>query len=193
MKLAPLALLQTVIQDKNDIQIEDFTKMTHDNSESVMASMVHRDVLSGLLIDEINSGNILENASDLVRFYEDEFGLKDNYLSRSLGKLASLKLIKREKINQITPLNGFRSDETLVMAYASFARESELPESIFEAIKLGGDTDSIASIVATMGLFKTGSAELPEDSKRLNKRKYLVDTGIRFGRFINDISNQEGV
>jgi ADP-ribosylglycohydrolase len=59
------------------------------------------------------------------------------------------------------------------MAYGSFLLEDQFPQSVFRAVELGGDSDSIGSIVATMSAFLHGEPRFPEDYRKVFARERL--------------------
>jgi ADP-ribosylglycohydrolase len=178
MKLAPLALWQTLRSDQNeDEQVEQLTRMTHRNDLSVVTSLIHRDILRGLYGGDMQPGEVIQAATDLARKHEETYrgaGLKT---SKLLGQLASRKQPTIDEILEIAPGGGFQSSETLVMAYGAFARVPSYPDNVYEAISYGGDTDSIASIVAGMSVMHTGEVTAPHDVELLHDIDRLRATG----------------
>jgi ADP-ribosylglycohydrolase len=177
MKLAPLALWQTLNPSQNDDeQIEQLTRMTHANDLSVVNALVHRDILRHLYKGLVKTHEIAELAAIYAGKYELEYRNAGNKTSTLLGKLALLHKPTPEDILEIAP-RGFQSSETLVMAYGAYSREPEFPECVFETISLGGDTDSIASIVGAMAVLQAREVNMPSDVDKLDDLARLRRVG----------------
>jgi ADP-ribosylglycohydrolase len=63
------------------------------------------------------------------------------------------------------------------MAYGAFSRQSHFPSCVYEAVSYGGDTDSIASIVAAMSVISSGEMERPHDLDVLEEKERLRTVG----------------
>lgn len=172
MKLAPLAYWQHVqgmVKSRAAKDITELTRMTHRAPEATVASLAHPDVLKGLMRLGINIEPeieaVIEQAAHNAVMYEQKLTV-DAITSVFLGNLVDV--VKRgdltpETIVALAPGGGFYAPETLVMAYGSFLRENTFPYSAYRAVELGGDTDSIASIVASMSVCVYGDVEIPHD------------------------------
>jgi ADP-ribosyl-[dinitrogen reductase] hydrolase len=173
MKMAPLVFWQ-VAQNINEQEAEDqiiaITKTTHNNPVAITASLTHKKILEYLLLEsDFDKKHFIENASRIAKTYEGRFGA-NSVLSKGLEKLH--KNFGHGECNEdiiisLTPKHGFYAPETLIMAYGSFLSENIFPESAFRAIELGGDTDSIGSIVSTMSLFLNENTLLPADYEKI--------------------------
>ena len=168
MKMAPLVLWQ-IGQNTPDEQrwqeYDQLTTMTHDSDTARVCSRVHGDVLK-YLFDQGHEG-LAEYIQDRVSFHEKEFATtKDT--SRSLVFLAKTQNFDQTTILESTDGKGFWVPQTLAMAYATYIENApNFHKTVFEAVNLGGDTDSNASIVATMVTFSSHGVDLPKDSDRL--------------------------
>ena len=183
MKMAPLVLWQLgdhLEASEAEQQLIELTEMTHGAPEAKVATLVHRAYL-GQLVAGVAADTALVRAHDTALEIEEYYKV-DRAVSRALGRLVFgdfLDMPDREKILAAAPKGGFYAPETLVMAYGSFVLENALPDSVFRAVELGGDSDSTGSIVAAMNVFAgngSGSviADLPDydkifDVKRLEK------------------------
>jgi ADP-ribosyl-[dinitrogen reductase] hydrolase len=178
MKIAPLALWQCLKPTEYDFyQVEQLAKMTHANALSVVTALVHRDIIRSIFREEVQSSDVANLAEGFARQYEQEYKKAGVKTSQLLGRLASLEDISIEAILEVAPGGGFQSSETLVMAYGAFMRSATYPASVIEAVNLGGDTDSIGSIVAAMSLIGDPSAQHPEDIHLLQDRQHLSKVG----------------
>jgi ADP-ribosyl-[dinitrogen reductase] hydrolase len=178
MKLAPLALWQALHPSNRDNEhIEQLATMTHANHLSVVTALVHRDVLRGLFFEHINSEQIAEAATSAALSYEKEYKQTGNKTSKLLGKLALLPGSTIDRVIDLKSSSGFHSPETLVMAYAAFARKPDFPGSVYEAVSYGGDSDSIASITASMSVLSSGELAQPDDLDVLEDKERLQQSG----------------
>lgn len=184
MKLAPIVLWQStrgfepVLSTK---EIDDFTEMTHASPAAKVTSQVHRLFMIHLLMAEKPT---LPYASPIPRILNDaydyakqlEIGTHNTDTSRIIGHLATLAaedVVTPDAIEELTPGGGFYAPETLGRAYGAFCLEDRFPESVYRAVEIGGDTDSIGSIVGTMSLFLHGKVEMPKDMRKLFAIKRL--------------------
>ncbi len=185
MKLAPLVYYQYARDTDPDAafrQVEQFTRMTHDSDDAVVSSQIHRVMLTQLMSIDPNDPDALKY---LLGFYYDATYLADafeGYLpnatatSEWLRRLRdSLNLGEPAELDRATILDsvsgekggGFFAPETLMMAYGSFLREPHYPECVYRAVELGGDTDSIASIVGSMAVCLWGDVPRPADEEHI--------------------------
>ncbi len=184
MKLAPLVYWQEVASTPLDVaeqQIIQLTRMTHGAPEAIVSSLVHRNVLSRLLATPDGAAQPLTPREVILRACSDALGYEQRLgaepvTSRILGPVADAiksHSLTREVVLAASPKAGFHAPETLVMAYGSFLLEDQFPQSVFRAVELGGDSDSIGSIVATMSAFLHGEPRFPEDYRKVFARERL--------------------
>ncbi len=185
MKMAPLVYWHYA-RPGDDVdseeQIEQLTRMTHDSDVAVVSSLVHQDVLFGLADTAYTPESIPEVAHQVARTYEMDFPGAGSVNSRLLGQLAALGSIAPSGIIEITPKGGFYAPETLVMAYGAFAMTPEFPESVIEAVNLGGDADSIASIVGAMSVMHNPDVVWPDDVQKIYQLERLNDVSMELVR-----------
>ena len=96
--------------------------------------------------------------------------------SEILSYLSSME--NRNDILVGTDAKGFYAPQTLAMAYGAFIlNEGKFTESVYEAVNLGGDTDSTASIVAGMSAFASQEiVRIPIDHQQLDQLQLLKKT-----------------
>jgi ADP-ribosylglycohydrolase len=173
MKMAPLVYWQAAGEtppEQATQQVIALTRMTHKAPEAVVSSLVHANVLRRLMDTRLESDMKLDkDFLDFTAWYADsvehELGVPQ-ITSNYLGKLATAaedEDFEPVEILRLVPNHGFYAPETLVMAYGSFMRESRYPQSVYRGVELGGDADSVGSIVATMSVFTYGAVEKPHD------------------------------
>lgn len=154
MKLAPLVfwqLARQTPQTEAEEQLTALTRMTHRASEALVASLVHYQYLKHLFVGGVSPQDLLQVSYEQAQHYEAAVGTEP-VLSRRLEQLVLADTLDREVVLKAAPKKGFFAPETLVMAYGSFALQATAPESVFRAVELGGDADSVGSIVATLSL-----------------------------------------
>lgn len=169
MKMSPLVLWQigqNISDEQRWVEYDQLTTMTHDSDIARVCSRVHGDVLK-YLFENGNEG-LVEYIQKQVEFHEKELtAAKDT--SKSLAFLGKVKQFDRTTILEKTDGKGFWVPQTLAMAYAAYIENTpNFHKAVFEAVNLGGDTDSNASIVATMLNFSSHGVDLPKDSKDLD-------------------------
>jgi ADP-ribosylglycohydrolase len=176
MKMAPLAYWQAIRRPglhQVYNQYDQFTNMTHNSSEARLTTRVHGDILAYLMREEYNKDQfmaVLEGSLAVHEFETQPWGrMRPRSLRDQLKYLYGT--VNKETILSETDGRGFYAPQTLAMAYGAFiANDGELASSVFEAANLGGDTDSIASIVAGMSTFKTKDVlQMPFDHQNTER------------------------
>lgn len=144
-------------------QIEQHTRMTHNNSVSVVASVLHYQIARSLLRGHTAPEDVPKMALHQVLLLEQLYPDAENLMSKTLGKLAALREVTPDAIVALAPRGGFIVSETLLMAYGAFAIDSSFKGSVTTAVNLGGDADSIASITAGMAVLHNPEVDWPDD------------------------------
>lgn len=183
MKMSPLALLhigQNTPDEQRWEEYDQLTTMTHDSDEARVCSRVHGDVLKYLF--ENGSEGLAEYVQGQVLFHEKELGAtKDT--SKALAFLSKINEFDRITILENTDGKGFWVPQTLAMAYATYIENApNFHKTVFAAVNLGGDTDSNASIVATMLNFSSHGVDLPQDSKDLDSLNTLHEVSSQLAQ-----------
>lgn len=186
MKLAPLALWQQAAGISSDLaekQAVLLTNMTHNNELSRQVTLTHLEVQKTLT----DAPELMAKAGIIALDFVKNKGFKpelQNALSYFIQKIVSI-----EDVLSYTDGKGFYAPQTLAMAYAVLATRPEtFNDAIFAAVNMGGDTDSIASIVAACWTLAWGSAELPHDANKIADIDKLNDLSIKFGGFISKVA-----
>jgi len=184
MKMAPLAYWQKVRSTPVRTSYEQYdqlTNMTHDSAIARLTTRVHGDMLAYLLRDDYTKKqfmNVLEGSLALHEFelreWEECDGVKPGFLRDQLKYLHGD--VNKDTILSETDAKGFYAPQTLAMAYGAFiANDGKFAPAVYEAVNLGGDTDSLASIVASMSAFNTKEAlHMPDDHQKLDRLKELT-------------------
>lgn len=197
MKIAPLAAWTLHNTENGEVHpyVEQLTRMTHDTDTAVAASQVHVDILRALpgLREGFRPGDFVDAMHDAFKTHKDEYPEGITEVVKALNYLYSHPKPTPEIVLGRTDAAGFYAPQTLAMAYGAFLMDQSFPEVAINAVNLGGDTDSIASIAGSMALFLHGEVELPEDAKALMwegengiilNRQHLIDIGKQFARFV---------
>lgn len=184
MKLAPLAFWQFVRKTSDDErydQYDQLTTMTHDSDMARLTTRVHGDVLNGLLSAPFDKRKFLMELRHSVAFHEKEIGMHGE-LQQALRYLQ--KPIDKNTILKETDQRGFHAPQTLAMAYGAFLmHDGMFRGSVYEAVNLGGDADSTASIAAGMSALRTREAlPLPPDYRSLDQLETLQHLSLQFAK-----------
>lgn len=171
MKLAPLAYWQTVrsiSDDERAAQYDALTTMTHDSDTARLTTRVHGDVLKHLMTTAYDKDEFLEMLRVSVahhQFETKQFGVLHDAVKYIDHPLST------EKILHHTDKKGFYAPQTLAMAYGAFVLHyGDFKNSVYEAVNLGGDTDSTAAVVAGMSTFKNKETlRMPLDYTHIEK------------------------
>ena len=178
MKMAPLAYWQ-VARGTSDAeryaQYDAITNMTHDSATSRLTTRIHGDMLKHLIGNGYNSDAFIEELQSSIAKHESDTRAGGE-VSEILSYLPDVK--NRNDILQKTDAKGFYAPQTLAMAYGAFmVNEGQFKNSVYEAVNLGGDTDSTGSIVASMSvLVAPHEVLLPADHYELDQLHSLERT-----------------
>lgn len=187
MKMSPLAAW-ALCNTGDDIyrHVEALTIMTHNTDEAIAASQVHMDVLRSLpgIDTEAPIAELLDAINDSLHTHEPEYPEGIGIMRNALGYLFSHTPKKGSDVLECTDGKGFYAPQTLAMAYGAFLCNQTYPDSVYTAVNLGGDTDSIGSIAGTMSLFLMGTVDFPEEADLLQERAMLKDFGQEFHKFV---------
>jgi len=178
MKMAPLAYWQTVREISDEeryAQYDALTTMTHDSAVARLTTRVHGDVLTHLVENGYDKYSFLDALAGFVSFHEAETKAGTEVIE-NFSYLSSLQ--NRNDILNNTDAKGFYAPQTLAMAYGAFMlNEARTTDSMYEAVNLGGDTDSTASIVGAMSALASREVVLiPIDHQQLDQLQMLKRT-----------------
>jgi ADP-ribosylglycohydrolase len=170
MKMAPLVYWQVarnLTAEERHEQYDALTTMTHDSDVARLMTRVHGDVLHSLMSEHYEKDYFVNVLLGSVGFHSSQLGLNPHEQEAIFSYLNDP--VTTEAILAHTDRKGFYAPQTLAMAYGAFvAHEADTATSVFEAVNLGGDTDSTASIVAAMSVFAAeGEVRLPIDHQNI--------------------------
>jgi len=178
MKMAPLAYFYskqsaTKYPDHKKFQeIEQFTRMTHNNTLSVVASAFHCKMMERLYRQAKNGTNVFDSDSARRDFLENSiicaieqemrFSFKEREEWQNKGDLLSHRLrqllqclidskgLTDEKLVEISHGGTYYVINSLTMVYGLFVQSEPSFDVILKACFIGGDTDSNAAMVGAM-------------------------------------------
>lgn len=184
MKMAPLAYWQAVRNigdEERYTQYDQLTTMTHDSDPARLTTRVHGDILISLLREGYSHDMFIDRLQNSVDKHETALG-QVGVMSVLTPYLADVVI--KEAILQHTDGRGFFAPQTLAMAYGAFiARDGDLRAGVYEAVNLGGDTDSTASIVAAMSVLASKETVVfPADYHDIYERATVEATSVRLAR-----------
>lgn len=169
MKMAPLVFWQVaqgVSRQDRYKQYDQLTSMTHASPDAILASRVHGDVLAYLMANSYEKHRFLEFLDEQVKYHEEITGQREMLSGRFSYFHANTDAWS---ILKHTDGKGFYAPETLAMAYGAFIQHAgKFAPGVYEAVNLGGDTDSLGTIVAVMSHFaQKGEQVLPDDFEKI--------------------------
>lgn len=161
MKMAPLVVWQVLGEVDGRTrrgQYDLLTNMTHNSEIARICTRLHGEVLSALL-----EGRTVSEAAD--RFIQtlavNNFSKESELLHRAVYNPCQTdeELVERYAAGKSGTDYGFYVPETLAIAYDIFlGAGGDMQAAMYRAVNLGGDSDSTASIVATMIACQSGGA-----------------------------------
>jgi ADP-ribosyl-[dinitrogen reductase] hydrolase len=171
MKIAPIGLLQSEALTREDIFQEnciDLGRMTHGEPSAIIAGYVHAAAICLLTLSPQGClpANFLVKIFSLALKAEELIGDEEKKTSSMLRKISDMNLLAETPATLAPKFGGgskeaFRAVNSLGLSYAIFLRDPLHFDSVFDAIRAGGDTDSNASIVASMLGTLHGSKIIP--------------------------------
>lgn len=190
MKMAPLAYWQAVrgvTAEERYKQYDTLTTMTHDSDIARLTTSVHGDILVSLMENGYDRQRFINTLSHSIGLHAFRLGLNQNEQSSVFRYLKGG--VTKDTILAHTDAKGFYAPQTLAMAYGAFvAHDAEIESSIYEAVNLGGDTDSTASIVAAMAVFAADEKqELPADSIAIDQLAMLQRVSTQLAQKANNL------
>ncbi len=207
MKSGPNTYMQIVRETSDEDryrQYDELTSMTHDNDVSRICTRVHGDVMKYLLTEEYNAAQFVSVVNQSVTHHENVFGTTSD-ISDALNGLGDVRpghdSIDRMRAwaTEWAEAGGAEDDEafgkgygfyvpqTLAFAYGSFMEgmhgQPDFARSVYTAVNLGGDADSVASIAATMHNFATrGEFTALPDVEKIKDIDKLRELSARLAR-----------
>ncbi len=159
MKMGPLAVWQVLCEVDTATRYEQydmFTTMTHDSDIARVCTRLHGDVIQALLgPDEPFEDVVRRTAHDVSPVFPDEAALLLRAVE--LPCQDGEELAARYARGRTGQQYGFYVPETLAIAYDIFlGAKGRMNTAVYRAVNLGGDSDSVASIVASMAVCQTG-------------------------------------
>jgi len=185
MKLAPLAYWQTVREVSDEERHEQYdalTNMTHDSLIARLTTRVHGDTLTYLMKNGYEREAFLDELASSVAQHEG--ATWSNGEAREILSYLPEVQTRNDILNR-TDAKGFYAPQTLAMAYGAFVlNEARTTDSMYEAVNLGGDTDSTASIVGAMSALASREVVLiPIDHQQLDQLEMLKRTSRELAQY----------
>ncbi|MDB5184992.1 MAG: ADP-ribosylglycohydrolase [Candidatus Saccharibacteria bacterium] len=186
MKLAPLLVWQFAHKTnagQAERELIQLTYMTHRAPEAAVCSLVHGALFDRLMADEVTPIEALASAYRDALDYEQDLDVEPvlSDMLRYLSIRAVAGTLARQDILDVTPKKGFYAPETLAMVYGSFALEPHFPYSVHRAVELGGDSDSVAAVVAPLSLAYQKHYTRPAEEHRITYLNRLHRLSMEFG------------
>lgn len=188
MKLSPLVYWQMargVEAAQRRREYDQLTTMTHDSNIARACTRLHGEVLHHLLTNPLVEMNAFcEHGLNVVADepQADPKGRIDRALR--FPNTSFTQLVGRYAYGQPSGHYGFFVPNTVAMAYDVFvAAGGDYQRAVEYAVNLGGDTDSIASIVGTMcNARAAGEFVTPTDFETVREFRRLSQLSAEFAR-----------
>ncbi|MCA0228669.1 ADP-ribosylglycohydrolase family protein [Patescibacteria group bacterium] len=189
MKMAPLALWHIALETDHDEvyrDLDSITTFTHGLPVARVASRVHFDMLSYLSTRRFDAREFTDFAYWSALDHQRDVEESGTDVSQALSYLIDCPQPTTQDILDHTDGKGFYVPQTLAMAYGAFmAHNGQFAPSVYEAVNLGGDTDSTGSIVAAMTTIKgLEPRDIPRDLTKIMKLAELQQLSQSFARSI---------
>ena len=186
MKMAPLSYWQAVHGDSDEERYEQFdqlTTMTHDSDIARLTTRLHGDVLDSLINEGYDRERFTDTIFTSIGRHALALGLSEKEYHDVFSYLTGT--VDKQTILANTDKKGFFAPQTLAMAYGAFvAHDADGVPSMYEAVNLGGDTDSTASIIGAMAVFATKNpVALPIDHQNLDQLDMIKEIGFQFTEY----------
>lgn len=183
MKLSPLVFWQ-VAQGLDGAeryaQYDQLTAMTHDSDVARVCTRVHGDTLQYILQNDYDAVEFANLVIDSAVYHESQLAAASDTSERLRYLQQNNQPTSEQILGQFnTTASGFKygfyAPETLAITYGVFARHApDFGRAVYAAVNIGGDSDSTASIVASMVHFLChGKQTLPSDCDKITDMPLL--------------------
>lgn len=176
MRLAPLAI-SLVEEDNFRMRYEiyrDYTSITHRHPRAILGTVIYMELLHYLLKGEQMDEFVLKHVQEScfsANSIQPELKTERQYYQRLLNP--NFKNINREDIKS----TGYVID-TLEAAIWCALNQDTFEDAVILAVNLGGDTDTITSITATIKMCETLNLTLPENWVNALVNRRLLDSVV---------------
>jgi ADP-ribosylglycohydrolase len=169
--------------------IRNFTFMTHKTSIAMASAVVHSLAVADCLIlnPKEFSGDQFVHESIMRTGAVLDPTLPGDDLRKRLAKLEGInKNTSLKEISDKFPGNPFSIDVSIPVSYAAFLKYPKSIEAIYDAVALGGDTDSNASIAGGLLGALNGTNVFPEHLiDGICDKETIIDVAERFCQVFN--------
>jgi len=195
MKATPLAYFyanQNISKEEKIKQIEEMSRMTHDNNYSVSCCCIHVFLMEYLfreVIKDENFMNTIENRKELLKKgieiaeeIESKYPTdkeKEVCISKNFKQILDLKELTDEKIVEISNGGTYHAAKSSTFVWCILYQDKPSWNRVIKAIELGGDTDTNASMVGSVVAFCCGIEELPSEHLDQLQKKNELDEVIK--------------
>ena len=177
MRIAPLAFLLNPISPQDRTLVRDVCRITHHNDEAYAGALAImlaiRSVISGTWSPE---RDFLSAAID---------GLPDSAVRDRIAELLELRLPLSEIAHNFRATGYVVDSVPLALYHAQAIASESLPAVLVRTISMGGDTDTIASMVGQIAGTVVGSDGVPRDLlNRIRDCDELITISEDFAEFV---------
>ena len=194
MKQAPLAVWHAGRQTTSTTrhrQYDELTTMTHDSDIARACTRIHGEVLHALLEDAPFSETVIRQ----VARYRSDHPAEMQAIARAVtDPCQDDEALRRRYAEGKSGFKyGFYVPETLAISYDIYAATDDMATAVYRAVNLGGDSDSVASIVAAMMTLsgRLTPDTLPRDFTQTHDylRNYSLSRHLAKAAFIGTITH----
>lgn len=165
MRILPIALY-SYKRSIEERYVNDYATLTHGHIRSTLCCMHYTYVVHHLL-DGLSMAQSLEQANQqLLPFFKDYPNEKPHF-----ERIYSIQQLTRDEINS----NGYVI-HTLEAVYWSMLNSSSYYDTIFNAVHLGSDTDTVAAIAGGLAGIYYDELNIPEDWMELIPKREAINT-----------------
>lgn len=177
MRILPLAYYTRNWTNREQLRIiDDVSSLTHAHRRSVLACIIYVK-FAGYLLSGCDKNTSYENTINFIKSQcREQYGHEFKRFIRILDK--SIISLPKEQIKS----SGYVVS-TLEAVFWAFFNTENYQSSVFEAINLGGDTDTIAAITGGLSGIYYGLNSIPENWIQCAARKKdIYDLCLRFAQ-----------
>lgn len=164
MRILPIALY-SYKRSIEERYVKDYATLTHGHIRSTLCCMHYTYVVHHLM-DGMTVAQSLENANQQLRSLLNDYPNEKPHFER----IFSISALTRDDINS----NGYVI-HTLEAVYWSMLNSSSYYDTIFNAVHLGGDTDTVAAIAGGLAGIYYDELNVPEDWMELIPKRDDID------------------
>jgi ADP-ribosylglycohydrolase len=178
MRIAPLAFLLDLTQAANRKALRDVCRITHHNDEAYVGALA-----VALAIQAIVKGTSFPHESFLSMAVNS---LPDSAVRDRIVELIQLRISPSEVASRFGATGHVVAVVPLALSFADLITDGPISTVLSQAIRVGGDADTLASITGQIAGTAVGASGIPQDLfEGVSEREEIFRIADSFAKFVS--------